>query len=179
MEVSLKTTVTFERVRAYKTPVTLAASNLMTKLAPLLVGTTRQAVIMFGADSGGRTAKSIRQRSVSATAGFLHRQVIGDAGLRAMIGGRKAGKKMPVQQVGSGRRGGKVFEPLPEMLKWFNDHGIPKSSWFPILRSIAKDGRAPQNVPKRAVDLARTQIRAHSQTAAMHIAQGIIQKRGT
>jgi hypothetical protein len=163
----------------YQSPITFESNQLMTKLAPLLVDSVRQSVVMMGAEQGGNTAKSIRQRTLASTAGRLHRQIIGDEGLRAMVRGRKAGGKMPVRQVGTGKRGGKVFEPLPQMLKWFNGLNIPKSSWFPIMRSLVATGTPPKRVIERAIQMAKPAMRAQVRLTAMQMGRGVIQKRGT
>jgi hypothetical protein len=105
-------------------------------------GKTLQSVTVGGSfDSGSR---SIFKRRVLASRSWIF---IND--------GRRAGSKMPVHQVGTGPRGGKIFEPLAEMLSWFLTLGIPKAAWWPIMAKIKRDGIKPVRIAEMSVKNSR------------------------
>jgi len=172
--------VNFQRVRLNRNVVNQAATQLMAKIDPAVVQGMKQAMVEMNAVRSGRTQRSIRSRKVASRSlssqggGILHRQVVGNKALGEIISGRGAGQPMPVRMVGIGKRGGRVFEPLPNMLRWFVETGIPKSQWFPIMRAISRRGIRPKNIPKRAVEIARPNITVHARAAGFQIARGII-----
>lgn len=175
--------VKFPKIELDHTVVNNEARRLADNLESSLVNFTKLSLISFGKIATGRNLKAIKGINVSerllqpfgkAATGQIKRQVVGDRSLRFIISGRKAGRKMPVRVVGTGPRGGKIFQPLPAMLEWFNIMNIPRSAWFPILRAIKMRGIAPANVPQQALRMAKPAINRYTQTATMNIARGII-----
>lgn len=173
--------INFPKARVDPSVVNEAAFVLMDRVASTMVNSTKQALVVMGAVASGRTQRSIKHRRVSTRGvmhkggggGLIHKQIIGAPSLKHIICGRKAGKPMPVRFIGDGVRG-KKFEPLPEMLKWFNAMGIPSSSWFPIMRAIAQRGIPARDVPSRAVMIAKGDINAYARAAGAQISRGLI-----
>jgi len=175
--------VKFPKIAINYPLVNTEADKLALNIQEALVGYTKNALMTLGAIATGRNYRAIRGEFVTsrrlalfgvAQTGLVQRRVVGDASLKFIISGRKAGAKMPVRMVGTGPRGGKIFEPLPEMLRWFTFLAIPKSAWFPILRAIKERGIKPRNVPKLALGMAQPSINQFTQHAAANIARGIV-----
>lgn len=159
------------------------ASFLADRLAGSLTNYTKLALVSFGKVATGGTLRSVRwvglgNRNAAqfgvASHGTFKRQVIAGKGLFFIQSGRRAGAKMPVRMVGTGPRGGKIFEPLPALIQWFNALNIPKSAWFPILRAIKRRGIKPTPVTKRAVEMAGPFIKAESALTGARIAANLI-----
>lgn len=175
--------VTFPKIAINYPLVNSEADKLALNIQEALVGYTRNALIALGAVATGRNYRAIKGEFVTsrrlalfgvAQTGLVKRRVVGDESLKYIISGRKAGAKMPVRVAGTGPRGGKIFEPLPAMLRWFTFLAIPKSAWFPILRAIKANGIKPRNVPQRALEMAQPSINAFTRHATANIARGII-----
>jgi hypothetical protein len=181
LEYKFETSVNFQKARINPRVVNEGAQLLMDKISPALVEATKSAMVVLGAVNTGRTQRSIHSRKVASRSvqgtggGLIHRQVVGNKVLGEIIEGREAGQPMPVRWIRKGKRGN-IFTPLPSMLKWFLMNGIPRESWFPIMRDIAINGIQPKNIPARAVRIALPAIRTHSRWAGMYIARGIIQR---
>ncbi len=173
----LELTVKFSRlVRIVNQTASTEGERLADDLARLMTGQTQIALLQMGKKVTGDTLKSIKWRSIQNTFTFQHRIVEAGAGWRFIVAGRRAGAKMPVAVVGEGPRGGKIFQPLPEMLKWFNALGIPRDQWFPIMRAISIRGIKPTDVPGKAIRNANSTINKYTRDAAARIKRGIIQK---
>ena len=132
------------------------AALLADRVAASATNEVKLAIVSFGAIASGETLRETKWRTVAdrqaalfgvAATGTFKRQVVSSRALRFIVSGRKAGSKMPVRMIGTGKRGGKVFEPLPALVKWFTISKIPRAAWFPILRAISRRGIPPKNVP--------------------------------
>lgn len=127
----------------------------------------------------GKTLQSIAVQFVlnSPSRGIFTRNVIGSKSWLNIQFGRRAGGKMPVQVVaGVTKKGGKLFQPAPELLQWFLALNIPRVRWFPIMRAIARRGIKPTNIRDSAIHAARQRINdianRTAQTIAAELAQG-------
>lgn len=177
---------------------------LASKTTASLVNYVKLALVAHAKVVTGDTIRSIRSIEVSNhsilpiknSAGLWHRQVIGDYGLKFIMSGRRPGAKMPVRLVSGtfdfsgrgskvrgtngrfikvvGKRGGRQFEPVPAMLRWFLALNIPKNLWFPIMRSIAKRGIKPVNIGAHAINEARPIMQTYANQAAVNIASRMI-----
>lgn len=114
----------------------------------------------------GRTLKSIAAERIldSASRGMFVRHVTGSRSWIYIQQGRRAGGKMPI------RRNGNKFEPVPELILWFNALNIPRARWFPILRAIARRGIRPVNIRDRAVRESRVRVSEIAAQTAKRIA---------
>lgn len=173
----------FPRITLDLTVVNREASLLATRSASSISNQVKLALTSFGAIATGDMLRSIHPEFVSdrplmplgvASTGLSRRSVIGNRPLRFVISGRRPGARMPVHKVGTGPRGGGIFEPLPAMRNWFAVLNIPRSAWFPILRAIALRGIPPKPVGHIAVREARPLIGMYLDRATMNIARGII-----
>lgn len=150
---------------------------LADRLAGTMIAQNQVALLGFGAKATGGTLRSIRLGTRVSTATFQRRQIIAGHGYKFIVSGRRAGAKMPIRLVGTGKRGGKIFEPVPSMLEWFNVLGIPREAWFPIMRAISRRGIQPRNVPLRALQAARPHIARDVKAAAVAIGRQLVRAR--
>lgn len=176
-------TIKFPKIRLDHHIVNSEAIILADKTAETLKNEVKLAIVHFSAIASGGTLRSIQAKFISnrlqqpfgvASTGIFKRQIIGARSLHFIISGRKRGAKMPVRRIGTGSRGGGIFEPLPAMLAWFQVLNIPRSRWFPILRAIKVRGIRPKDVPGKAITAAQYNITGYKQAAAANIARGII-----
>lgn len=159
------------------------STQLADEVAATVTNYTKIALVSFSKIATGGTLRSIHWRSVqdrsaamfgAASHGIHKRQVVADRSFFFIQSGRRAGAKMPVRMIGTGPRGGKLFEPLPALVRWFNALAIPRSAWFPILRAIKARGIRPTPVAQRAVTMAMPAVQAQAQAAAVRISVGLI-----
>jgi hypothetical protein len=78
--------------------------------------------------------------------------------------------------IGTGVRGGKIFEPLPALITWFNALNISRDAWFPILRAISRRGIPPKDVPGRAIREGWGSVMRQARLSAYRIANGLVVK---
>lgn len=176
----------FHGLRFNPAVVNREGAMLADKVGASVTNYTKLALVSFGAIATGGTLRGIVLRSgtnrpvamfgVAAT-GLWQRQVVAPKSFHFIVSGRRAGAKMPIRFVGTGKRGGKIFEPLPALVRWFNALSIPQSAWFPILRAISRRGIPPKNVPARAVQQSRPIVQAYAQQAAYNISRGILVRK--
>ncbi len=172
-----------ERARLDTSVINQQAGMLADYVADTGVNHTKLALVSFGAIATGGTLRGIkrggglnhRQAPLgTASTGIFKRQVTAPKAFKFIVSGRRAGAKMPIRLVGRGKRGGKIFEPLPALITWFTALGIPKAAWFPILRAISRRGILPKNVPERAVRGMMPAVRQQAGLVAGYIARGIV-----
>lgn len=164
----------FPRVRLDLSVVARESARLADDLTKLMVGQNQLSLLHYRKKVSGDTLKAVRGRTVQASATYHHRQVVGGAGYKFIRDGRRKGAKMPIRYVGTGSRGGKVFEPVPLLMRWFILKGIPRSAWFPICRAISRNGIKPTPIDRRAVQQARPEINRYARATGTRIARGII-----
>lgn len=168
------TSVEFPNIELNIPLLNAEARALADRLMLVMFNYTRQAMISYGAVATRQTFNSIQKRVVGNSSRQMERAIVANPALKFIISGRRRGAKMPVRRVGTGKRGGGIFEPLPEMLKWFRWAGIPREAWFPILRSIKRNGIPARNVPARAMREARATVHRQVQWTAVRITKGIV-----
>lgn len=156
---------------------------LADKIGNSLVNYLKLEIASRGAIATGDTLRSVRMRHGSALVGVassgVSREIVANRGLRHIISGRRAGAKMPVIMTGRGKRGGKIFEPLPALVEWFNAVGIPQTAWFPVLRAISRRGIPAKPVHTDAIRRARPIIRKHlTQTGLVFQRQLLVKNAG-
>lgn len=168
-----------------------------------MVNYVKLALVAYSKIATGDTINSIRPAFIANKEltspngyGFWLRKITGDYGLKFIISGRRPGAKMPVRLVSgsfdpagrgskfrgaggryvkvTGRRGGRQFEPVPAMLRWFLALNIPRNRWFPIMRAIAKRGIKPVDIRGKALQDARPMLQREASLAAMNISRGLI-----
>src|SRR5260221_7216624 len=100
---------------------------LASNLERLLTNHAKLAIVSFGAIATGTNLRAIHAERIKCRrVRFFGRgdfseikfRIVGDASLKFIISGRRPGAPMPIHKVGTGPRGGKIFEPLPAMLRW-------------------------------------------------------------
>jgi hypothetical protein len=110
----------------------------------------KQGIVRYGAIASGDTLRSVEVLENSKPNTLkeerLSASVLALQSLKYIQSGRAKGAKMPIRQVRVSRRGRKIFEPLPEMVRWFETVGIPKESWWAVLWSIKRRGIKPRDV---------------------------------
>lgn len=134
------------------------ASDLATKVADSHANYLKISITRHRAIATGKTLQSVRSEFIldSPTRGQFRRSITAKNSWWFIQQGRKAGAKMPIKRVGTTSKGRPIFEPLPEMLEWFQALNIPRAAWFPILRAIKRRGIKPRDIQGRAMRLART-----------------------
>lgn len=169
-EIGLK----FDKVVIDAGVVARAAPQLADDLTRLLIAQNQLALLHYHKKVSGDTLLSVSGRTVQATTSFIHKQVVAGAGYKFILSGRKSGRKMPVRYIGVGVRGGKIFEPVPLLLRWFLLKGIPREAWFPIMRSIVRRGIRPVPVDQHAMRQSAPHIKRLVRQTSNVIMRGII-----
>lgn len=173
--IPIEVKVKFPKVYFENAVIVNEVEKLADRLAATMTAQTQIALLSFRAKATGGTLRSIKPGGLRiATAYFQRRQVIASEGFKFIVSGRRKGAKMPIRMVGVGPRGGKIFEPLPALVRWFNVLGIPKAAWFPILRSISRKGIKPRNVPARAIKDGRRAVQNDVRAAVRNISRNVI-----
>jgi hypothetical protein len=75
--------------------------------------------------------------------------------LKEIQDGRRPGAKAPLVRVGTGPRGGGVFEAVVGLREWLRARGIPRRADYPIAMSIARKGIKPVDVQGKAMEATR------------------------
>jgi hypothetical protein len=135
----------------------------------------KRMIVAERAIARGSTLSSVKDELViySPSRSYFRRQVTASRAFVFIQKGRKAGKKMPVKLIGTTASGGKIFQPLPEMLEWFTFFGIPEPLWMPIMRAIKKRGIKPRDVLGRAMTRAKPRLETLVQAAAVRLVKGL------
>lgn len=162
------------RLRIDSSVIAREASTLADDLTKLLVAENQLALLFYRKKVSGDTLYSVTRKTVQATATFHHRQVVGGAGYKFIRDGRRPGAKMPIRFVGVGPRGGKQFEPVPLLMRWFQMKGIPRAFWFVICRNIARRGIKPVPIDKRAITQAMPTVKRYVNQTQARIVRGLL-----
>lgn len=158
-------------------------SALADKVAGTMTNYAKLSLISFGKVASGGTLRATTWRDAGgrnnaifgvAATGLQRRQIVSGMGWFFITSGRRAGAKMPIRLIGTGPRGGKVFEPLPALVRWFTALNIDKTAWFPILRAIKVRGIKPIPLARRAIQMGMPAVQSDVRVAAMRISQGLI-----
>ena len=170
----LEVTATVRRVKIDTNHISVQAGRLADDLARLMTGRVQTTLLQYRKKVSGDTLASVGWHVIQNSLLRQRRHVTAGWGFKFIVSGRKPGKPMPVRLVGEGPRGGKIFEPQPKMLQWFRMKGIDRSLWWPIMRSIARNGIQPLDIPHLALRNSRSEINALCRLAGVRIAHGIL-----
>ncbi len=127
----------------------------------------------------GDTLDSIEDKLVlySPSRQLFMRQIVASRSIVFIIKGRAAGGKMPIRFVGTTKDGHKLFEPVPELLRWLEFLNIPSYFWLPIARAIARRGIKPVDIPGRALRRARPRLQSIVQFRVTRILKRLFNAR--
>jgi hypothetical protein len=171
----------FETARINHPVLNLAASTLADRLAASGVNAVKLALVQRGKVATANTLRSVRWRAGLFTPGVVsaghRREVVADRSWENIVSGRRAGAKMPIRvSAQRGKRGGKLFEPLPRMVAYFEAMGIPKNQWFPIMRRFSMRGIMPRPVHHDAHKILKRSVRLHMEAVKPILQRGLLIK---
>lgn len=175
--IGIKTDVIRPQVNANAIPRN--AARAADEIAASIVNYVKISLTRNSKIATGRTLKSIAAERVldSASRGMFIRHVVGSRSWLFIQQGRRAGGKMPVVRVsGVTKKGGGLFMPAPDLLRWFIAMNIPPARWFQIMRAIARRGIKPVNIRDRAVRESRQRIGEIAGDTARRIAAELFVK---